>query len=123
MYDIYVPLVELPKKRSPLRRIRCYYEKKVLHLWETPILTEWQTVKSGWIDVYENEGKTSGAYSFGSYDSYPYILLNYSNTLKDAFTLVHEMGHSMHSAYTRENQPFTYGEPFNLYRGSCLYSQ
>lgn len=57
----------------------------------------------------ENEGKTSGAYSFGSYDSYPYILLNFSNTLKDAFTLVHEIGSLLHSAYTRENQPFTYG--------------
>ena len=59
--------------------------------------------------MYENEGKTSGAYSFGSYDSFPYILLNYTDTLQDVFTLVHEMGHSMHSSYTREHQPFTYG--------------
>ena len=66
-------------------------------------------IDSGWIDVYENEGKTSGAYSFGSYDTMPYILLNYTETLKDVFTLVHEMGHSMHSSYTRENQPFVYG--------------
>ena len=66
-------------------------------------------IDSGWIDVYENEGKTSGAYSFGSYDSMPYILLNYTNTLKDVFTIVHEMGHSMHSSYTRETQPFIYG--------------
>lgn len=64
---------------------------------------------SGWVDVYENEGKTSGAYSFGSYDSKPYILLNYTNTLQDVFTVVHEMGHSMHSSYTRESQPFIYG--------------
>ena len=56
----------------------------------------------GWIDVYENKGKTSGAYSFGSYDSYPYILLNYTDTLKDVFTIIHEMGHSMHSRYTRD---------------------
>ncbi len=66
-------------------------------------------ISSGWIDVYENEGKTSGAYSFGSYDSMPYILMNYTDSLKDVFTLVHEMGHSMHSSYTRENQPFIYG--------------
>ena len=66
-------------------------------------------ISQGWIDVYENKGKTSGAYSFGSYDSYPYILLNYTDTLKDVFTIVHEMGHSMHSRYTRDNQPYIYG--------------
>lgn len=66
-------------------------------------------IASRWIDVYENEGKTSGAYSFGSYDSMPYILMNFSSTLKDVFTLVHEMGHSMHSSYTRQYQPFIYG--------------
>ena len=59
--------------------------------------------------MYENRGKTSGAYSFGSYDSYPYILLNYTDTLKDVFTIIHEMGHSMHSRYTRDNQPYIYG--------------
>jgi oligoendopeptidase F len=66
-------------------------------------------VRSGWIDVYENEGKSSGAYSFGSYDSMPYILMNYSGRLKDAFTLVHEMGHSLHSYFTRKTQPYRYG--------------
>ena len=66
-------------------------------------------IASRWIDVYENAGKTSGAYSFGSYDSMPYILLNYSDTLQDVFTIIHEMGHSMHSCYTRENQPYIYG--------------
>ena len=66
-------------------------------------------ISQGWIDVYENKGKTSGAYSFGSYDSYPYILLNYTDTLKDVFTIVHEMGHSMHSSYTRQYQPYIYG--------------
>jgi oligoendopeptidase F len=57
-------------------------------------------IGSRWIDVYENAGKTSGAYSFGSYDSMPYILLNYNGKLKDVFTIVPEMGHSMHSYYT-----------------------
>lgn len=70
-------------------------------------------VKSGiskrWIDVYEKPGKTSGAYSFGSYDTMPYILLNYGEGLKDVFTLVHEMGHSLHSYYTRKAQSFIYG--------------
>jgi oligoendopeptidase F len=66
-------------------------------------------LKERWIDVFENEGKTSGAYSFGSYDSKPFIMLNYNEKLKDVFTIAHEMGHSMHSWYTRRSQPFTYG--------------
>ncbi len=67
-------------------------------------------IASRWIDVYETPGKTSGAYSFGCYDSMPYILLNYDETLKDAFTIAHEMGHSMHSYYTRHAQPYVYGD-------------
>lgn len=63
----------------------------------------------GWIDVYETEGKTSGAYNWGSYTSHPYVLLNWSNTLEDEFTLAHEMGHAMHSYFTHKNQPFVYG--------------
>ena len=109
MYDIYVPLVELPKKEVPYEESVAIMKEGLAPLGDAYLNRVADGLKSGWIDVYENEGKTSGAYSFGSYDSYPYILLNYSNTLKDAFTLVHEMGHSMHSAYTRENQPFTYG--------------
>lgn len=109
MYDIYVPLVELPKKEVPYEESVAIMKEGLAPLGDAYLDRVADGLKSGWIDVYENEGKTSGAYSFGSYDSYPYILLNYSNTLKDAFTLVHEMGHSMHSAYTRENQPFTYG--------------
>lgn len=110
MYDVYVPLVQLPKKDIP-------YEEALKMMQEglAPLGTEYlaqvdKGTKEGWIDVYENQGKTSGAYSFGSYDSKPYILLNYTNTLKDVFTIVHEMGHSMHSFYTRKTQPFAYGD-------------
>ncbi|MDO4395928.1 MAG: M3 family metallopeptidase, partial [Clostridia bacterium] len=109
MHDIYVPLVKIPKNEIS-------YDKAVEIMKEalSPLGKEYtdQAVngaKGGWVDIYENEGKRSGAYSFGSYDSYPYILLNYSDSLKDVFTLVHEMGHSMHSYYTRKTQPFTYG--------------
>ncbi|MBE0644840.1 MAG: oligoendopeptidase F [Bacteroidetes bacterium] len=63
----------------------------------------------GWIDVYENQGKTSGAYSAWTYGSHPFVLLNYTDTLKDVFTLAHEMGHSMHSFYTWNHQPPVYG--------------
>jgi oligoendopeptidase F len=62
-----------------------------------------------WIDVYENVGKRSGAYSGGSYGTPPYILLNYQDRLHDVFTLAHELGHSMHSYFTRKTQPFVYG--------------
>src|SRR5699024_8131409 len=65
---------------------------------------------SRWIDKYENRGKRSGAYSSGSYDSKPFILLNYKNTLDNVFTVAHEMGHSMHSYFTRSNQPYIYGD-------------
>ncbi|NEX57588.1 oligoendopeptidase F, partial [Lactococcus lactis] len=63
-----------------------------------------------WIDVEENIGKRSGAYSGGSYDTNAFMLLNWQETLNDLFTLVHEMGHSMHSTFTRENQPYVYGD-------------
>jgi oligoendopeptidase F len=74
-------------------------------------------------DVYEQPGKTSVGYSFGSYDSMPYILMNYNGKRKDIFTLVHEMGHSMHSYYTRKNQPFIYGGHSNIYSGGGLNRQ
>ena len=63
-----------------------------------------------WIDVYENKGKRSGAYSGGSYDSNAFMLLNWQDTLDNLYTLVHETGHSLHSTFTRENQPYVYGD-------------
>ena len=110
MYDVYVPLVEVPKRVVPYEEALEIMKEGLSPLGEEYIQRLSQGVEEGWIDVYENEGKTSGAYSFGSYDSFPYILLNYTDTLKDVFTVVHEMGHSMHSSYTRESQPFTYGD-------------
>lgn len=109
MYDVYVPMVRVPKKTVTFEEAVEIMKEALAPLGEDYIARVSEGVSAGWIDVYENEGKTSGAYSFGSYDSFPYILLNYNDTLKDVFTVVHEMGHSMHSAYTRENQPFTYG--------------
>lgn len=109
MYDLYTPLAE-----SPMEEIK--YEDAIPLVLEglSPMGREYVSIMEdgiakGWIDVYENEGKTSGAYSFGCYDSYPYVLLNYSDKLKDVFTIAHELGHSMHSYYTRRNQPYIYG--------------
>ncbi len=109
MYDVYVPLIQLPKKEITFEAA-----VELANRGLAPLGTEYlermnKGIEARWIDVYENEGKTSGAYSFGSYDSMPYILMNFSSTLKDVFTLVHEMGHSMHSSYTRQYQPFIYG--------------
>ena len=63
-----------------------------------------------WIDVYPNKGKRSGAYSWGGYTTKPFVLLNFDGTLNDVYTLIHELGHSMHSYYTRKNQPYVYGD-------------
>jgi oligoendopeptidase F len=64
----------------------------------------------GWIDVYETKGKRSGGYSWGSYGTHPYILLNYNGTLDEVFTVAHEMGHALHSHFTWNNQPAVYGD-------------
>ena len=109
MYDVYVPLIELPKKDVTFEDAVELANKGLAPLGKEYLERMNKGIASRWIDVYENEGKTSGAYSFGSYDSMPYILMNFSSTLKDVFTLVHEMGHSMHSSYTRQYQPFIYG--------------
>ena len=63
-----------------------------------------------WIDVYPNKGKRSGAYSWGGYTTKPFVLLNFDGTLNDVYTLIHELGHSMHSFFTRKNQPYVYGD-------------
>ena len=109
MYDMYVPVIKLPEKTVSYEEALNMMNKALAPLGEEYLSKMNVGIKEGWIDVYENKGKTSGAYSFGCYDSYPYILLNYTDTLKDVFTVIHEMGHSMHSRYTRDNQPYIYG--------------
>lgn len=109
MYDMYVPLIELPETKVRFEEGLDIMRDALQPLGEEYIAKMNKGIKEGWIDVYENKGKTSGAYSFGCYDSYPYILLNYTDTLKDVFTIIHEMGHSMHSRYTRDEQPYIYG--------------
>lgn len=109
MYDVYAPLVELPSLTYTYEDAVKLMKEALAPLGEDYIKKLSAGVNDGWIDVYENVGKTSGAYSFGSYDSKPFVLLNFSNMLKDVFTLVHEMGHSMHSLYTRAAQPYVYG--------------
>ena len=106
---MYVPVIDIPDRSVPFEEAVEIISQALKPLGDEYISRMKEGISQGWIDIYENQGKTSGAYSFGCYDSYPYILLNYADTLKDVFTLIHEMGHSMHSSYTRENQPYIYG--------------
>ncbi len=109
VYDLYTPMVKEVDRNIPYEEGLKIIKKGLIPLGEDYISIMDEGLNSRWIDVYENEGKTSGAYSFGTYDSPPYIMLNYTNTIKDVFTTAHEMGHSMHSYYTRNHQPYVYG--------------
>lgn len=110
MYDVYVPLVEIPEREYSFEDAVELGKKGLAPLGQEYLDQFQRGIDERWIDIYENEGKTSGAYSFGSYDSAPFVLMNFSGTLDDVFTLVHEMGHSMNSYYTRKTQPFIYGD-------------
>jgi len=110
MYDIYTPLVKDYKVNIPYDEAQQTMLKALQPLGEEYLENVRAGLNEGWIDVYENEGKTSGAYSWGTYDTQPYILMNYDNKLDDLFTLAHEMGHSMHSFYSNRNQPYVYAQ-------------
>lgn len=107
-YDIYTPLVPEYKMEVQYAQARETVAKALEPLGPEYVAHLQEGFNSGWIDVYENEGKTSGAYSWGSYDTNPYVLMNYDNKLDDMFTLAHEMGHSLHSWYSSHNQPYVY---------------
>jgi oligoendopeptidase F len=109
MYDIYVPLLERPEKDIPYEEAQAIVRDALKPLGKRYAAVLEQSFTERWADVYENEGKTSGAYSFGSYDSLPYMLLNYDGKLEDVFTLIHETGHSIHAHFTRRTQPYVYG--------------
>lgn len=109
MYDIYTPIVQDVDVDYSYEEGVELIKKSLLPLGEEYMEAMVDGFNSRWVDVYENRGKRSGAYSGGSYDSNPFILLNYQGTLDNVFTTTHEMGHSMHSYLTREYQPFTYG--------------
>ena len=109
MYDVYAPVIKIEEEKIPYEEAVEIVKKALAPMGEEYVSRLSGGFDDGWVDVMENTGKTSGAYSFGSYDSKPFVLLNYTDSLDDVFTVIHEMGHSMHSSYTRENQPFIYG--------------
>ena len=108
MYDLYVPVIEVPKEHVEFDKA---VEMAVEGL--NPLGKEYLDIfqggiNGGWIDKYINKGKRGGAYSWGGYDTKPYVLLNYNYELNDVSTLVHEMGHSIHSYYSRKEQSYYY---------------
>jgi len=109
MYDLYTPIIKDVDMKIKYGEAKDMVLESLKPLGEKYVSVVESSFTDGWIDVYENIGKRSGAYSFGTYDSKPFILLNYHDTLDNAFTLTHEMGHSMHSYLTRENQDYVYG--------------
>lgn len=109
-YDLYVPLVKDVDMEIPFDQ---GMEDVIASM--APLGEEYQNLlrrafDQRWIDVYETKGKRSGAFSSGGYDTPPYLLLNYQPNLDNVFTLAHELGHSMHSFLTRQNQPYVYGD-------------
>ena len=109
MYDMYTPLSETDYKFT-YEEALAKSEEVLAILGEDYLSRVKKAFSERWIDVHENQGKRSGAYSGGSYDTNAFMLLNWQDTLDNLFTLVHETGHSMHSSYTRETQPYVYGD-------------
>ncbi|MDO5293171.1 MAG: oligoendopeptidase F [bacterium] len=108
MYDLYVPMVSDVDMKIPFEEAKTIVSEGLKPLGEEYAAILKQGYDNAWIDVYENEGKRSGAYSWGAYGTHPYVLLNYQDNLNNVFTLAHEMGHAIHSYYSDETQPYIY---------------
>jgi len=110
MYDLYTTMVKEAKMDINYEEAVETVKKGLDVLGEKYSRDLEMGLSSGWIDVYENEGKRSGAYAWGCYDSHPYVLLNHTETVNNMFTLAHEMGHALHSYYSDANQPYIYAQ-------------
>ncbi|MGI6162133.1 MAG: oligoendopeptidase F [Christensenellales bacterium] len=106
MYDIYAPISDEKPLRIPYEEAVDIVLSGLAPLGEEYVGIAADGFKNGWVDVYENRGKTSGAYCWGSYGTHPYMLLNYQDNMDNAFTIAHELGHAMHSYYSDSAQPY-----------------
>ena len=107
-YDLYVPLVPELNKEIPYDSAVVTLQKALAPLGDKYQAELGRGFNSGWIDVYETEGKWNGAYSWGAYSTHPYVLLNYNNSFDNFFAVAHEMGHALHSYYSHKTQPYVY---------------
>lgn len=107
-YDIYAPLTSDYTVKVSYENAKETVLDALKILGDDYVSQVKKGYESGWVDVYENDGKRSGAFSWGAYGTHPYIFLNYTETLSDIFTLIHETGHAMHTYYSNETQPYTY---------------
>jgi len=110
MWDLYVPMARGEEPEVPYEDAREYITEAVAPLGEDYQSRLAEGLESRWVDVYETANKQSGAYSGGTYDSQPYILMNYQDDIDSLYTLAHELGHSLHSQYTSEEQPYVYSD-------------
>ncbi|MFP3664580.1 oligoendopeptidase F [Priestia sp. SIMBA_032] len=110
MYDLYTPLVKDVKMEVSYEEAKDYILKGLKPLGEDYLNVLKEGFENRWVDVHENKGKRSGAYSSGTYGTNPYILMNWQDNVNNLFTLAHEFGHSVHSYYTRKTQPYPYGD-------------
>ncbi len=110
MYDLYTPLVNDVEMKVTYDEAKALVLKAVAPLGEDYVNIVKEGFEKRWVDVEENEGKRSGAYSSGAYGTMPYVLMNWQDDVHNLFTLAHEFGHSVHSYYTRKHQPYVYGD-------------
>ena len=109
-YDIYAPMVPAQQEVVPFEKAKEMAVEALAPLGEDYLSMLKEGFSNRWIDVYQNVGKRSGAYSSGVYSCHPFVMLNYADTLEDVFTLVHEMGHALHSYLSAKNQSVTYAD-------------
>ena len=114
MYDVYVDLAEKTKSNISFNEAKKIVLEALKPLGEKYITDLEKAFSERWIDIYPNSGKKSGAYSWGCYDSYPYLLLNYDGTIDSVSTLAHELGHSMHSYYSKKQTYINHAYPIFL---------
>ena len=110
MYDLYTPIIQETNTTISYEEAKEKVIKALEPLGSDYVATVKDGFNNGWIDVYENQGKRSGAYSWGAYGCHPFVLLNFDNKINNMFTLAHEIGHAMHSHYSWATQPYVYSD-------------